>query len=89
MVENSNEKTLVTGISVEKGIISVIDPEGNIRMYRHPLVEAMPIGDVQQKMADGVLSENLFDYHAFPTCWEIETEEPEITGDLATMLDSL
>lgn len=89
MADNNNEKTIVTGISVEKGIISVIDPDGNIRMYRHPLVEVMPVVDVQQKMAEGVLSENLFDYHAFPNDWEIETEEPEITGDLATMLDSL
>lgn len=83
------EKTRVLGISVEKGVISVVDPEGNVRMYRHPLVEAMAVTDVQKKMEDGSLANNLFDYHAFPSDWEIETEEPEITGDLAETLDSL
>ena len=83
------EPELVTGISAEKGIISVIDPDtGAIRMFRHPLVALMSTDEVQQKMEEGSLVKNLFDFDAFPEGWEIETEEPDITGDLATTLDS-
>lgn len=82
-------KETVLGIAVEKGVISVVDPDGNVRVYRHPLVDQMSIGEVTEKMQKGELAENLFDYHAFPSNWEIETEEPEITGDLATTIDSL
>ena len=82
-------KETVLGIAVEKGVLSVVDPEGNVRVYRHPLVDQMSIGEVTEKMDKGELAENLFDYHAFPSNWEIETEEPEITGDLATTIDSL
>lgn len=83
------EKELVLGIAVEKGIISVIDPDGNMRMYRHPLVDKMSIDEVTSKIEKGELDADLFNYHAFPSDWEIETEEPDITGDLATTIDSL
>ena len=80
---------IVTGIAVDKGVISVIDPEGVVRMYRHPLVEKLAITEVQRMIDDGTLADNLFDYHAFPSDWEIETEEPDITGDLATTFTSM
>lgn len=87
-MENNNTRELVTGISVEKGVISVIDPNGDTKMFRHPLIGGMTPEEVKERIEKGELAENLFDFDAFPNNWEIETEEPEITGDLATTIDS-
>lgn len=82
-------KTEVTGISVNKGVLSVIDPKGNVRMYRHPLIEDMYTDEVHAKIQSGELAKDLFNFPAFPSDWELVTEEPEITGDLSKTIDSL
>lgn len=86
-LENAVREEAVA-ISSDKGVLSVIAPDGNIKMYRHPLVEGMTPNEVQHKISEGILAQDLFDYDMFPENWDIVTEEPEITGDIAQSLDS-
>ena len=83
-----NEREIVVGLSVEKGVISVINPDGDIRMFRHPLVAYMTPDEVYERISRNELDSNIFDFDAFPENWEIETEVPDITGDLSKTLDS-
>lgn len=86
-MKEGEKMELATAISCIKGVITVIGPVGNLEMYRHPLVDKLSKEEIAKGKSNGTLEMNIEEYETFPENYEIETEEPEIMGDMSTYYD--
>lgn len=76
----AQSREYITAIAINKGIITLIEPNGNIAEYRQ-----RGIGSIEPHMRDllirnGMLTQFWNNYKELPKLWSISFEDEEIMG---------
>lgn len=84
----SAEREYVTAVSIMSGIITLIEPTGDIGYYRQRDIEKLTPEKRGALMRIGALSKDWAKYKALPRNYSISFEDPEIQGKaLASFTD--
>lgn len=74
------ERQYITAISIMQGIITLIEPNGEIGYYRQRGIKALSPSVRDRVIHDGFLDKNWGKYPELPRNYTIYFEEPEIMG---------
>ena len=74
------EREYVTAISIQKGIITLIEPDGQIAMYRQRGIEKLTESQVAEEIKSGRLSATWYMAQPLPNHYSSSCEEPRIMG---------
>lgn len=70
----------VTVVAVQKGIIQLIEPNGNIACYRQAGITKLPLKQIRLLMINDKLDINFSAYPEIPSNYVLQCEAPEIMG---------
>ena len=79
MKYNPNREYL-TAIAIHKGIIQLIDPDGQIVCYRQRGIQTLGKEIIASEIRKGYLHNLWQNYKELPANWSISFEDPEIMG---------
>lgn len=79
-MENKKEKVYLTVLSIECGIITLIDQDGSIARYRQRGISNIDMDKKRILISMGMLSENWSIFPELPSLTEIYYEDLEIRG---------
>lgn len=74
------EREYVTAISIEAGIITLIEPDGELAQYRQRGIDKLSKQRVAELMGQGLLAPYWWQYKALPSNYSISFEDEEIMG---------
>lgn len=76
----SSERLYLTAISIEAGIITLIDNNGNVVQYRQRGLNKFNENQIKKLIQYGLLNMDWKEYKELPKNISIEFEEPSIMG---------
>lgn len=74
------EREYITAISIEAGIITLIEPDGNIGVYRQRGISSMDPNLRMRNIQARLLNPHWAEVKELPRNWSIEFEDEEIMG---------
>lgn len=80
MSNRSSNREYLIAISIDAGIITLIEPEGSIGYYRQRGINTIPDYNKRVLIANGLLDPNWSKVKELPKNWSIEFEDEEIMG---------
>lgn len=80
MASKKLEREYLTAISINCGIITLIEPDGNIGYYRQRGIGTMDASRINNLIRSRLLSPNWKSVKELPRNWSIEFEDEEIMG---------
>lgn len=80
MTSKKIEREYLTAISIIGGIITLIEPNGNIGYYRQRGIQTMEPMRITRLIRAGSLDPNWRSVKELPRNWSIEFEDEEIMG---------
>lgn len=75
-----NTRHYLTAIYIDKGIIQLIDPDGNVRFYRQRGIQTLSKMQIVGDIAAGLLDHRWESCQELPKNYSISFEDPEIQG---------
>lgn len=78
--QKSAEAVDVTVISIQMGVIQLIEPNGSIGWYRQTGLKNFTALDLQRFIREGKLAVNALDFNEVPANYRLSFEEPSIMG---------
>lgn len=80
MGKKAEQREYLTAISIENGIITLIEPYGNIGYYRQRGIQALGAMRIAEEVVSGRLDANWDKVPELPRNWTIFFEDEEIMG---------
>lgn len=80
VANTSSNREYLTAISIDAGIITLIEPEGSIGYYRQRGIGRLKDFEIRQLISMGMLNPNWAKLKELPRNWSIEFEDEEIMG---------
>ena len=80
MARQSQSREYLTAVSIMRGIITLIEPDGNVNCYRQRGLGALTNIQLAMLIRAGMLDPNWMRYKELPKNWSIEFEDEEIMG---------
>lgn len=74
------QREYITAISIEMGIITLIEPNGTIGLYRQRGIQRLDKHLESQLIAMGLLDSGWRQFKELPKNWSISFEDEEIMG---------
>ena len=74
------EREYLTAVSIQKGIILLIDPNGMLRKYRQRGIGTLSRKELYFAIYNGLLIEDWESFPELPYNYSISFEDPEIMG---------
>lgn len=74
------KREYLTAVSIEKGIITVIGPNGNIFFCRQRNIQKLPPAVIAEEIQCGRLDPRWEKAPELPKNWSIKFEEPSVQG---------
>lgn len=74
------QREYITAISIDKGIITLIEPDGTINCYRQRGMNTIPVNQLRHLISKGLLNPNWKSVKELPKHYSIAFEDEEIMG---------
>lgn len=74
------QREYITAVSIERGIITLIEPNGTIGLYRQRGIQRLDERFELQLIAMGLLDSRWRQFKELPKNWSISFEDEEIMG---------
>lgn len=74
------EREYITAISIENGIILLIEPNGQLGMYHQRGIKTLTKPEINSEIRAGRLNPNWDNFPELPRNYSISFEDPEIMG---------
>lgn len=77
---STKQREYITAISIDRGIITLIEPDGSINYYRQRGMNTIPVNQIKVLIAKGLLDPNWKQVKELPKHYSISYEDEEIMG---------
>lgn len=75
-----NNREYLIAIHIDNGLITLIEPDGDIGMYRQRGIQRMTKNGLAILISNGALARDWANYKELPKNWSISFEDEEIMG---------